>query len=353
VRLEHPRPAGSGFDITVAFESDVPESGTFFERAGLFVAVGEPGVWSVNEPDGASTWLPVNDHPTDKASWTFAITVPSGMAAIANGALDGTVEDGGSATWTWNQAEPMASYLVLLMIGAYVVRDGGTAATGVELDHVVPAGNEDDLNVYTDVVDRQLTFFTDLFGEYPFDRFGLAIADSMPGLAMETQGLPLFSAGDLDGSLGHLQHMLIAHELAHQWFGNAVSPAQWDDIWLNEGFATYGQWLWLDAEQIQPLESSAAQALAFVQTGGGPVSRPDDLFGQVSYEGGAVALHALRATIGDEAFFAGARAWVREHFDSSATTDEFQATMEAVSGQDLDEFFATWVHAPTRPSAFP
>ena len=112
--------------------------------------------------------------------------------------------------------------------------------------NVVPAGNEDDLRQYADVVDRQLTFFSELFGEYPFDRFGLAIAESMPGLAMETQGLPLFSAGDLDGSLGYLQHMLIAHELTHQWFGDAVSPAQWDDIWLNEGFATYGQWLWLD-----------------------------------------------------------------------------------------------------------
>jgi aminopeptidase N len=279
--------------------------------------------------------------------------VPAGTTAVANGRFDGRVEHGGESTWTWTQDEPMASYLVLLMIGDYTVEGGGMSKTGVELDHVVPAGEEPDLDVYGDVVDRQLTFFTELFGEYPFDRFGLAIADSMPGLAMETQGLPLFSSHDLDGSLGYLQHLLTAHELAHQWFGNTVSPAQWDDIWLNEGFATYAQWLWLDAEQLQPLETSAAQALSLVQTGGGPVSRPDDLFGPVSYEGGAVALHALRATIGDDAFFEGARTWVADHFDAAATTDDFQSTMEAVSGRDLDELFATWVHAPSRPSAFP
>ena len=206
---------------------------------------------------------------------------------------------------------------------------------------------------YADVVDRQLSFFAEQFGPYPFDRYGIALADSASGLAMETQGLPLFSQDDLDGSLGYFQQLLLAHELSHQWFGDAVSPAQWDDIWLNEGWATYAQWLWLDNEGLDTLDNQAQQALTRVAHGGGPVSRPDDLFGNVAYDGGAVALHALRLTIGDADFFSAARAWVTDHMDSAATTDDFQATMEAASGKDLDDFFATWVHARDRPETYP
>lgn len=355
VRLDSPRSAGDEFLVSVSFNSEVPERGTFFERAGLFRGTRGRGIWSVNEPDGTSTWIPVNDHPTDKASWTFEITVPDGTSAIANGEHVGTLDDPvtGTETWTWDQEEPMASYLVLLLIGDYELREGGTSSSGVELDHVAPAGETGDLDAYDEVVDRQLTFFVDLFGEYPFDRFGLALAHSMSGLAMETQGLALFSADDLDGSVGYLQHLLLAHELGHQWFGNAVSPASWDDIWLNEGFATYCQWLWLDAEGLEPLEVNADRSLTAVRSGGGPVSRPDELFGTVSYDGGAVVLHALRLTIGDEAFFDGARAWVGDHLDGAASTDDFQATMEAASGQDLGEFFAAWVHADERPGAYP
>jgi aminopeptidase N len=352
IELPAPQQPGTQFSVTIGFETGVPPSGTFGERTGLFEGLDDDGFWAVNEPDGTSTWMPVNDHPTDKATWTFALTVPDGSAGIANGRFQGTRDDALGSTWTWEQDEPMASYLVMLAIGDYVLRDGGTSSSGVELDHVVLRGVESDLERYLGVVDRQMTFFTDLFGPYPFDRYGLAILDSAPGLAMETQGLPLFSARDLDGSLDTLQQILLAHELAHQWFGNAVSPAQWDDIWLNEGFATYGQWLWLDEIGTGTVDEWAAEALASSQ-GGGPVAAPDELFGAVSYDGGGAVVHALRLTVGDEAFFAGTRAWIAAHLDSSATTDDLRATMEAASGLDLGPFFATWVEAAERPRRFP
>ncbi|HZB42115.1 MAG TPA: M1 family metallopeptidase [Ilumatobacter sp.] len=353
--LDAVQPAGSTFEITVDFTSTVPRSGNFLQRAGLFVNQDGPGVWSVNEPDGTSTWLPVSDHPTDKAAWRFEVTVPEGLSAIANGELEGTTRDGPtrSSTWTWSQREPMASYLVLLLIGDYEPRDGGRSTTGVKLDNVAEPPDAADLANYTSVVDRQLSFFAEHFGAYPFDRYGIALADSASGLAMETQGLPLFSEDDLDGSLGYFQHLLLAHELAHQWFGDAVSPAQWDDIWLNEGWATYAHWLWLDHEGLDTLDAMAERALVQTGHGGGPISRPDDLFGDVSYQGGAAVLHALRLTLGDADFFTGARAWVADHLDSAASTDDFQATMEAASGRELDDFFATWVHAPDRPATFP
>ena len=170
---------------------------------------------------------------------------------------------------------------------------------------------------------------------------------------METQGLSLFSRGDLDGSLGFLQHLLLAHELAHQWFGNAVSPATWDDIWLNEGFATYAQWLWLDHVGITPLEVAASSALAQSPTDEGPVAEPDELFGTVSYDAGATVLHALRRIVGDEAFFDGLRSWVVEHRDSTATTADFEAHMSEASGVELGPFFAEWVYAEDRPDRFP
>jgi aminopeptidase N len=247
----------------------------------------------------------------------------------------------------------MATYLVSLLVGQYEIVDAGRTASGIHLRHAVLASQADSLDAYTAVVDEQLTFFTDRFGPYPFDEYGIAIADSVPGLAMETQGMPLFSAVDLDGTLGYYQHLLLAHELAHQWFGDAVSPGRWDDIWLNEGFATYGEWMWLDHVGLQPLDAAARSALDALPAGGGPVGRPDELFGPISYQGGAIVLHALRRTVGDDAFFAGLRAWVADHLDGSATTADFRATMERVSGLDLADFFATWVDGLPRPTRFP
>ena len=353
VQLDDVERAGDPFEVVVELESDVPSSPDFVDGAGVFEAIEGDGVWAVNEPDGTSTWLAVNDHPTDKATWTFAITAPDGFTAVANGGFVGSSTGPDGTTWTWEQAEPMASYLVTLLIGPYELVDGGTSSTGVELDHVVLADRTGTLDAYLDVTDGQLAFFEERFGPYPFDRYGLALADSVPGLAMETQGLSLFSATDLDGSLGELQHLLLAHELAHQWFGDAVSPARWDDIWLNEGFATYCEWLWLEHAGFDTVVDTAEGTLATWRDGGGPVSRPDELFSVVSYDGGALALHALRLTVGDDAFFAGLRQWFERYADGAATTDDFIATVEDVSGADLDDYRAGWLDAPALPDEFP
>ena len=351
VELDGIYEAGRTVTVDTTFDVTAADQDWFGDGAGLFPT--DDGLWSVNEPDGLSTWLPVNDHPTDKATWRFEVSVPEGLTAVSNGELVDTATAAGSTTWSWQQDEPMASYLVLLLVGDYELVDGGTTASGVELRHAVVAGSEKALAQYTDVVQTQLEFFEDLFGPYPFDRYGIAIADSAPGLAMETQGLPLFSALDLDGSLDYHQQFLLAHELAHQWFGDAVSPASWNDIWLNEGFATYAEWLWLDQVGLADLDDTAARTLAALPTVGWPLAAPSELFGAVAYDGGAVALHAIRLTVGDQAFFGGLRTWVATHLDGTASTDDFQAVMESVSGRNLDSLFAAWVHADRIPTRFP
>ena len=352
ITLAAPVAVGTDLVVDVDYRASLDPNRRFAADAGIFVTAG--GFWSVNEPDGTSTWMPVNDHPTDKATWRFAITVPDPAVAVANGELVGTTAAAsGTTTWTWEQTEPMASYLTLLLVGDYDLVDAGTTASGVELHHAAIDGSASTLDAYTEVTLDQFEFFEPLFGPYPFDRYGLAITDSTPGLAMETQGLALFSSGDLDGSLDLRQHLLLAHELAHQWFGDAVSPGTWNDIWLNEGFATYAQWLWLEAAGFSTVEAFATDALGALPDAGGPVARPDELFGAVSYDGGAIVLHALRSSIGDEDFFAGLQAWVAEHLDGAATTDDLQDVFERVSGRDLEPFFDAWVATEERPDRYP
>lgn len=355
ISLPAPLEAEDTFESEIEFCHQIDADANFFSDAGIFPT--DEGVWSVNEPDGVSTWMPVSDHPTDKATWMFAVTVPDGLTAITNGAFvesrpGDPSADGPTTTWRWNQDEPMASYLITLLIGDYTLVNDGTSATGVPLDHAVLTEHLDALSPYLEVTDEQLTFFSDLFGPYPFDRYGLALTDSVSGLAMETQGLSLFSIDDLDGSLGYLQHLLLAHELTHQWFGNAVSPGSWDDIWLNEGLATYGEWLWLDHQGLQSLDSAARQAVMSSESVGS-VYEPDELFSAVVYQGGAAAIHAIRQRVGDDAFFQGLRDWVTNYLDSTATTDQFQAVMEQASGLDLDDVFEDWVYAAGQPGTFP
>jgi aminopeptidase N len=347
VDLPAPLAAGERFRVSIDVVSEATSGSGFGEIAGVFAS--ESGLWSVNEPDGVSTWIPVNDHPTDKATWTFRLAVPDTATGVSNGELTDVVAADGTVTYTWEQTEPMATYLVMLLVGDYEIVDGGVTDSGVELHHVVWTGGRDDLDVYVETVEGQMAYFEELFGPYPFERYGLAIADSQPGLAMETQGMPMFSRFDLDGRLGMQQELLLAHELAHQWFGNAVSPASWDDIWLNEGFATYAQWLWFDEIGMFDLEEHVATVRSDLPRDGWPLAQPDELFGAVSYLGGAVVAHELRAAVGDEAFFSGLREWIASHDGSAATTDDFQATMERVSGRDLDAFFAEWVHGDPPP----
>jgi aminopeptidase N len=232
------------------------------------------GSYVVNEPDGARTWLPSNDHPSDKATYRFQLRVPIGVTAVANGVLDSHTTSSSGEIWTWSQTEPMATYLIQVLTGPYDIIEG-VGPNGLPLSSVVLSSDRALMQPFVDASAAQIDFFDDYFGQYPLKSYGIAITDSASGLAMEEQGRSLFSRDDfVSGKLGRVEQLFLSHELAHQWFGDAVSPQSWQDIWLNESFATYGEWMWLEHVGESTVADRAFDAVNNRQNGTVSTARP-------------------------------------------------------------------------------
>lgn len=305
------------------------------------------GAMVVSEPDGAATWFPVNDHPTDKSTYTFEITVPEGLVAVANGLPSADpVTAEGKTTWSWDAPDPMAAYLATASVGDYVVNEY-TAANGTPIfDAVDPTrlgDPSDDLALTSDM----LVFFESVYGPYPFNSYGAIVDDDTVFYALETQTRSFFSRNAREGT--------IAHELAHQWMGDHVSPFRWADIWLNEGWATYSEWQWFEHRGEATAQESFDDVMAIpaddVDFWGVVVADPGPLglFLGPIYDRGAATLHALRVEIGDEAFFELAQTWVERFGGGTASTADFIALAEEVSEQDLEAFFDVWIYTPEKP----
>jgi aminopeptidase N len=339
-----------GVDVTYTLSPE-PVPSAAGQTVGWFTTPG--GSYVLNEPEGAHTWIPCDDHPSDQATFRFELTVPTGLTAVANGALIDHTSTTTTETWVWQEDRPMATYLIQLLTGDYELVDG-VGPNGLPLVSAVLREDRDTVQSYLDTIDDQIDYFDDFFGPYPLDRYGIAIADSIGGLAMETMGRSQFSRDDFStGRLDYVQELLLSHELAHQWFGDAVSPSRWIDVWLNESFATYGEWMWLDHAGVRTMEDSASSGLTGREPDATATPTAAAMFSFNRYDGGAVVLHALRKTIGDELFFTLMRRWVADNNGSSRTTEDFVALANEVSGQDLTEFFATWLYADVVPTTFP
>jgi aminopeptidase N len=350
-----PVPAGAAFVLGVGY-SGVPETRSDSLGSPLGWIRTAKGSYTNLAPNGSSTWLPTNDRPADKAVFRLRLTVPEPYRAVANGVPLQQDRAAGRVTTVWEIAEPMAPSELQITVGR-LARVDTTSPGGHALTNFVATGSPDPAQALA-LVGRMVDYYSGLFGPYPFATAGLTAIEAPAGLAVAAQGRPLVSAADLAAPIEPYEHGMLATALAHQWFGAAVTPARWQDVWLSEGFTTYARWLWTEEAGLQRVDDAAANALARtndMRAAFGPPDRPtaDDLASPAVADGGAVVLHALRETVGDGRFFTILRRWVAEHHGQSVTTDTFIDHASEVIGEDLTGFFLTWLSATEVPSEYP
>jgi aminopeptidase N len=349
-----PLAAGQPFVIEVAYHGTpkVVDSVAAPGQIGWIVFNG--GSYVLSQPDGAATYFPANDHPLDKAAYSFRITVPKPFEVAANGVLADTVEEGDTTTFVWDAPGPMASYLSTVIIGEF---DQETASSpdGVPIRNFYSAGLDETVRQPFARQGEMLALYSDLFGPYPFPVYGSMIIDTRMETALEAQTLSLYGTDQLDLEDIPLTEQLVAHELAHQWFGDSVSVADWGDIWLNEGFATYAEALWLEhLGGEEALDKWVQENYDYVVEAGDEMIPPgavtaDDLFNEGVYCRGGLTLHAPRQEVGDETFFEILSTYYDRFEGGNVRTADFIAVAEEISGQDLQDFFDDWLYSPEMP----
>jgi len=304
------------------------------------------------EPEGAAGWYPVNSHPIDKATYTIEVTADADLVVAANGVQVSVTEEGDQKTWIYDSLNPQAPYLTTLAIGDFRFHDGDDSESGVPVRHYFHANVFEESVITMERTGQMIDAFEARFGPYPFENYGAVVVDAELGFALETQTLSVFGADLVDFSAS--REDIVAHELAHQWFGNHISVGRWQDIWLNEGFASYSEYLWREA--LEPgydldaaIRSDHADIGSFLNSPPG-TPPPDDIFNGSVYRRGGFTLHALRLTIGDDAFFQLLATYVEEFGGGNAITRDFTSLAEDISGQDLDEFFEAWLYTAEIPA---
>lgn len=350
------------FEVEIAYQGVPPNSQnpTFAEG---WVQYGS-GIYVASEPAGARNWYPVNDHPLDKATYTIAITVPEPYVAASNGRLiDTQFRRDGTRTYLWDNAEPTASYLVTVQIAEFAMQSYYTD-DGLLIRNFFPVNIAEDAEAIFSQTDEMIAYFETVFGPYPFEVYGVVVVNINLSFALETQTLSMFGrdivveqTGRRTGNQG-----IIAHELTHQWFGNSVSPATWRDIWLNEGFATYGELLWTEhtlgiADRDETISNWYATlnnpdfiSSAIAAPGSPPGNEINELFNPSVYLRGALTLHALRLTVGDARFFRILRTYAERFAYGNATTEDFIQVAQEISGMNLQDFFQAWLYEKPLPA---
>jgi len=310
---------------------------------------GAINIWG--EPDAASSWFPNNNHPRDKATYRFEITVPKPWMVAASGSLKDTKAYGDKTTFIWEMNKPMASYLASINIDNYELFTQ-SGPHGISIRDYYPADYSLAHRVQFNILPAAIAFFEKLFSPYPFAEYGVLIATKEgvcqeSEMALEAQTLSIHCPSEFMATEG-----VIVHELAHMWFGDSVSLKNWQDIWLKEGFATYAEWLWASKNDPVAINQIAKNNRArFFDDPNFSVAKPapQNLYTDESYTGGALVLQALRLEVGDETFFKILRTYAERYKYENAGTADFIAVAKEVSGKNLDSFFDNWLFNKEMP----
>lgn len=343
--------AGEHFALTVAYAGSPHARRTRWGSLGWEEL--EDGVLVASQPTGAPTWFPCNDLPRDKATYRIRVTTDAGYVVAAGAPVDPEPARGGRRAWGFELDVPTPSYLVSLHIGRYTRRDVdlGTVRGAILYPRAIEP------RVAADFADlaEMVRVFEDAFGPYPLPAYTVVVTEDDLEIPLEAQGMAVFGANHIDGE-GGLER-LIAHELAHQWFGNSVGVARWRDIWLNEGFACYAEWVWSERSG-----GPSAHALALAHHGQ-LAALPQDLvlsdpgadlmFDDRVYKRGALLLHALRLTVGDAAFFDVLRAWTERHRGAAVKTSDFLRLVDERTGRELGWLLRPWLDDRALPALPP
>ncbi len=323
---------------------DVPTTRGDFSATGWTITdTGE--TWTMQEPWGAYTWYAVNDHPSDKALYDFTLTVPSPWVGVANGELVDRSEADGATTTSWHLAEPAASYLVTTAFGDFEMTED-TSGSGVPITYWTPRDDPATKKALAKTP-AAMDWLEERLGPYPFDTFGTVVVDSRSG--METQ--TMVTLGDTEYTLSP---EVLLHELAHQWYGDRVTPTDWSDMWMNEGMAMYLQGMW-EAERYGITVEQQMDDWSYLEaddrrSAGPPGAYDQDAFGSGNvYYGPALMYQELREKVGDEKFFAFVRAWPEARDNDNATRADYLAFIEEQTGAELDDFFDAWLLGRTTP----
>jgi aminopeptidase N len=313
------------------------------------------GIFVLSEPDGSASFYPVNDHPLDKATYTFIVTVPDPWEVAANGVLTETKDNGETSTYRFELRDPMASYLATININDFDI-ETMQSENGIPIRNYYASGLPPEVRIPFERQGEMIDYFSELYGPYPFEVYGALVMDTDFGAALENQTLSIFGMDMIDLENVKTTEYVVAHELGHQWFGDSVSLADWSDIWLNEGFATYSEGLWVEHSQgngafdrwVKNLYEEVSTYSQYYPPPGSPA--PNDLFNGGVYLRGGLTLHALRVKIGDEAFFKALQTYVKRYEGGNASTEDFISVVEEVSGEDLTGFFQGWLYDDALPA---
>ncbi|WP_223585888.1 M1 family metallopeptidase [Microbacterium sp. OVT16B] len=312
----------------------------------------EDGLLIASQPTGAATWFPCNDVPYDKATYAVRVTTDPGYTVVGSVPPSRSVSRG-RGVWVFDIPVPTATYLMTLQIGQYTEERMPLGDVPGRLFY--PRALAARVHADFDGLAAMMSTFERSFGPYPFGEYTVVVTPDELEIPLEAQAMAIFGANHIDGE--HGLERLVAHELAHQWFGNSVGLRRWRDIWLNEGFACYAEWIWSEASGGPSAQSKALahharlaeleQDVVLADPGA------DAMFDDRVYKRGALALQALRLTIGDEAFFGVLRAWTSARAYATAVTADFVALAESASGMPLAGLFESWLSDTALPALPP